>query len=246
LWLVWQKSSGTSVNRVRLYYSDDFGQNITLSVDHNIGGTNTYASQFNGAVSCHATDSNRVAAVVQRSTSGRVIVTTNGGANWASYSAFGHGNGYGLAWSGNRLVGITDVGASARIYRSDNDGVNWTNVGFAQSGSNKSRYVHVVRTEQAGLLFAFAYDPGSTHYLLRSTDNGDSWLQIGSFGGGTDARGLVYDVESGRLYYGASGGAVRSLPSAAERDWQAVITSDWVSLPSIGGGLPMRALALDE
>lgn len=82
LWLIWQRSTATSTNYVRLYYSDDFGATITLSREMNLSGLNTYASQFNGAVSCHPTDPDRVMAFVQRFTKGRAIVTTDGGGSW--------------------------------------------------------------------------------------------------------------------------------------------------------------------
>jgi murein DD-endopeptidase MepM/ murein hydrolase activator NlpD len=125
LWLAWQASQATQYNRVRLYYSDDFGATITQSAEINISGLSGYAAHFNGALSCHATDPNRVAVIVQRGSSARVIVTANGGGNWAVRSVGNLANAYRMVWGGDRLLVIADIGSVARVYYSDDDGQSW-------------------------------------------------------------------------------------------------------------------------
>jgi len=175
LWLAWQRySGGGTLNRVRIYYSDDFGATLTQSVDSSIGGIGGGAAHSNGSVSCHPTDPNKIAVIVQRGSSARVRVTTDGGANWVTRSVGSLANSYRMVWSGDRLVVIADISSTVRIYLSEDKGASWSSVSFLQVGTNRSSDVEVIRTLEPGLLFAYAYDPGSTQYLLRSTDNGTS------------------------------------------------------------------------
>ncbi len=245
LWLAWQRySGGGTLNRIRIYYSDDFGETIMLSSDVSIGGIGGGAAHSNGSLTCHATDANKIAVVVQRGSSSRARVTTNGGGNWTSYAQSSLANAYRMVWSGDRLILVSDISNVFRIYKSDDNGDTFvTAADFSQTGTNRSDDVEVIRTDVPGVLFAFADD--STDYLLRSTDNGDSWVQVGSFGGSSAARGLAYDSQSGNLYYSPDTGSVRRMPNAAIRDWAAILSSDWIGLPGLGGNMALRGLALD-
>jgi hypothetical protein len=237
----------TSQTAVRVYYSDDFGETITLSKQQGFGGIGGNSAHANGSASCHESDSGRVALVTQRGSSARVMVTTDRGDNWAAYSTASLANAFQMVWSGDRLVLIYDAGSSVRIRISDQDGASITQVAsLGQEGGNRSDQVGVIPTIVDGLLFAFAYDSGVTSYVLRSTDNGDTWEQIGSFPTGVSSpNALVYDADSDHLYSAWGGGAIRALPVAETRTWGEVEGSDWVVLSSVGGELGDRTLALD-
>jgi hypothetical protein len=247
LWTAWQSSNPTQYNRISLYYSEDYGATITLSSDVSIGGFNGYAAQFNGGLSCNDSDPNRIAAVVQRGSSARVRVTTNGGASWSTYGAGSLANAYRIAWSGDRLVLVYDGGSTFRVLVSDNDGASWTNTGSFSNDSAGTTNVDVIRTTVSGLVFAF-FDPRSPDHVLRSTDNGSTWQQVGALpsglGSSAGIRGLAYDGVEDLLFAAWTIDKVVVLRNASTVNWPSVEASDWITLPVLGG-VHIRSLALD-
>ena len=247
LWMAWQESADA---RTRIYYSDDLGASFVLSKQQSLGGIGGTSAHSDGSVTCHATDSNRIATVVQRGSSARVLVTTNGGTDWTVNSAGSLANAYRMVWSGDRLVLIYDTGSSVRILVSDTDGSSWTQTAsFSQGGSNRSSNVDVIRTAVPDLLFAYAEDPGTTRYLLRSDANGDldSWENVGAFPDlGTGApNAIAYDAYFDELYLSwGNSGKTAVLPKASLVDWTAVEAADWTALPTIGSSIERRALTV--
>ena len=188
LWLSFVKWSGTSTHLMRVYYSDTWGQTITLSKEMNFGGIGASTAHANGGLSCHLEDSNRVATITQRGSSCRLMVTTNGGEDWQAHAPCQLANAYQVIWAENRLVIISDIGSAVRISTSDDDGANWSNHDSSQSGTNRSSDTDVIRTDVPDLLFAYGSDAAVELYLLRSTDNGA--LQTTVTAGRTSARSL--------------------------------------------------------
>jgi len=248
LWMLWQKSSATNTNVIRLYTSDDFGENFTLQHRASLSGLHEYAGQFNGGLSCHESDADKVAVVVQRGTKARVRFTLNGGANWTNSSVGSLANAYRIVWGGDRLFVIADISSQVRIYRNDNPGTTgWTSTPpFGQVGGNRHDHVEIVRTPVGGLLFAFAFEAGDKSYNLRSTDNGDTWEPMIITGSTNGIRGMIYDADSDHLYLGRASGDMSRLSNASTREWTAAFSAgEWVSLPGLGATLALRALALD-
>jgi murein DD-endopeptidase MepM/ murein hydrolase activator NlpD len=248
LWMAWQDWGDSSThNRLRIYYSDDFGATITLSSNASIGGFGAAPAHPNGSVTCHPTDPNRVAVVVQQGSNARVRVTTNGGGVWSSTGTGSLANAYRMVWSGNRLVLVYDGGSSFYIRKSDDNGSTWPTAQTFSNDSGRTAVVDVINTSVSGLVFAF-FDPTSPDHIVRSTDNGDTWEQVGALPSGlvssAGIRGMAYDAQNDYLYAVWNTDKVVVLRNASVIDWDGVAASDWITLPSLGG-IHVRSLALD-
>lgn len=242
LWLAWYDTSG-SPDKLRIYYSDDFGASISSPpVEVNLGGT---AGHTNGAVSCNASDSSRIAVAVQTSSCicAAVMVTTSGGGagTWVQRQAGDLANTYRVVWSGSRLILVNDrTNSGFRMLYSDNDGLNWTQGGSFPNASVSEKVIDVIRTTIPGLVFAFIDNSTGADQIWRSSQNGSvsSWVPVASLPSGLSApRAFGYDPESDDLYvaWNSTSGPVSRLPNARSRNWSTVVATDWVAVPSSAG-----------
>ena len=110
--------------------------------------------------------------------------STNGGTQWAHVLSLPSGcNIWSMTEdsSGNLFAGVYTSGsplADARIYKSTDGGATWTSVYY----DSVARHVHCVYIDPTdNYIYASVGDaipPWSTNYLLRSTDDGNTWSKI--------------------------------------------------------------------
>lgn len=240
LWLLWVNSAGAP-DLMRVYYSDDFGTTITLSIEQSVSQVS--ATSGGGGVATHPTDSNRIAvSSVGILTRPNLLVTMDGGASWTVVSAGAttyDGLQPRLAWIGARLVLVNDEGVTMQIAVSDDDGVTWTTTFTKVTAAVSTLRIDLIRAGSTGALFAFVGEASPTGVLVRSLDHGDSWTEIGAFPAvGTNANAMAYDLLTDSLYLTFENEVVvRKLANASAVDWTTVAAGDWESLPDVDTGV---------
>jgi len=159
--------------------------------------------------------------------SSRLYKSTNGGVNWSSTSFAGsYGNNGGLAvhpTSPNILYGCgysySASNYSIAFVKSTDSGATWTVKALSPAGSYA--YGNVVATSPANpnMIFVsgYYYSGGTSYYLYRSSDGGNSWANVtGSIGTTYEISGVAVDpTNANKVYAATAWGVFRSSDAGA-------------------------------
>ena len=221
----------------KIYYSDDEGQNYTVSSPSAINVATAWS------FSVHPTDSNRICLSYEDGTSGDMVleVTTNGGTTWASQVISSTAlRAYTVWLPNNRLVSLLHFDALDEVHRtfSDDDGASWaaTSLLYDHGAGAGFTAIDDVRTTADGYVFAII-NGSSTGALrnLRSAD-GDTFDVMATHLS-TRAHALAYDETEGDLYLSYQTDRVFYVPGA-----QIIASGSWVTGATELTGVPVGAV----
>ena len=217
----------------KIYYSDDEGQNYTVSSPLAID----IATAWSLAV--HPTDSNRIALSYQNATSNDMVleVTTNGGASWAARTIGTYQRAYTVWLPNNRLVSFVQTSALdivSRVY-SDDDGVTWSAASqlYDHGAGTGSVRIEDVRVTAAGYLFGILnQSTGATSLRnLRSAD-GDTFDVMATHVAAR-SHALAFDEADDALYISYQTDRIFKVPGA-----ETIASGSWVTGATELTGVP--------
>jgi hypothetical protein len=172
-----------------------------------------------------SSEDGRVLVAADSDLTGRLYVSTNGGAAWITSGPSGVGSWQAVSVSSSGAV-IAAVANNQRIYISRDTGVTWSAVESARAWSGLA-----MSTDGSKLAAAVL---GGKIYV--STNRGDTWVERDSIRNWTaiassaDGDSLVAGVSGGTLYTSKDGGATWTSRESA-RSWSSVASSaDGLSL----------------
>jgi len=208
----WWGLTNTSAGRVRIYYSDDQGDNWTLSYD------NTTAGQRPCKIVCHPSDPQRITALGGGSTPSTTfvtIVTVDRGVTWnrnqaSAITSADQGHEIDVLMLPNYrlvIVGVKQNSTTNRqIMTSDDNGQTWQ---FRYNAST-DRLLGPVGGVNGVKMFAVRVISGNDSILM-STDQGGTWVALTPTvpaAAATDLKGgIAYDEREDALYGLSQGGS---------------------------------------
>jgi len=206
-WAVGAIDTGSSYPPHQIYNSLDQGANwsvnYTPTYDTHVGGSRYHPQ---GAVDVDPNNPLRILAFGGWYNIGNdtaLAVSVNGGVSWTEYlhqlSLFGAGeeNAH-MVWGQNGRM-IAAHHNKCRISVSDDFGATWTQK-YVNPGEAAAFAQHLAR---AGMwLYCAVWGTSGGENLLRSSGNGDSWVETENFSPTRDHYGLAYNSDGERLYVG--------------------------------------------
>lgn len=208
----WATTSSIYANPAgAILYTTDGGENWAIQ-----GYTNL---DYNNCLDCQ--DTMRIAisaSQVLTPSSARVVVSTNGGNNWSSYSHLFNNYSMGIQYVGNNIWVTSNA---SQIIKSTNNGANW------QWNYNAAGWKAIAWRDSSNGYLITGTDYGNDGYCLRSTDAGNNWFYDPNTPGGTKIqfKGLNYGWI---LKEGNSSGVYRTTNGGATWVYNSIGSSAWI------------------
>jgi photosystem II stability/assembly factor-like uncharacterized protein len=194
-----------------ILHTTDAGANWTVQ-----GYTNLH---YNNCLDCQ--DTMRIAissSQVLSPADARVVVSTNGGNSWSSYTHLFRTYTMGVQYVGNSIWTVSN---SSQIIKSTNSGANW------QWSYNTSGWQAMSWRDSANGYLVTGTDAGIDGYSYRTTNAGNTWFHDPNTPGG----GQIQFVNSSRgwiLKEGNAAGVYRTTNAGTSWTYNSIGTGNWI------------------